>query len=247
MRLWKVGELAKQTGLTVRALHHYDEIGLLTPSQRSASGYRLYDGEDIARLLQILSLRQLGFSLDEIRDSLAKPELSLPRVLELHIARLRDGIELQRRLCSRLEAVAERLRSSEVISVEEFLKTMEAMMDAKAMFEKYYTPEQLQQLEERKKMLGEEHIRQVEQEWPQLIAEVRAEMDKGTDPASETMQRLSKRWMELVQEFTGGDPGIAQSVKNLYQGEPSAQQRTGLDPEIMNYVNQAVAASRKAD
>ena len=243
MRLWKVGELAKQTGLTVRALHHYDEIGLLTPSQRSASGYRLYDGEDIARLLQILSLRQLGFSLDEVRDSLAKPELSLPRVLELHIARLRDGIELQRRLCSRLETVAERLRSSEVVSVEEFLETMEVMN----MFEKYYTPEQLQQLEERKKMLGEEHIRQVEQEWPQLIAQVRAEMDKGTDPASETMQRLSKRWMELVQEFTGGDPGIAQSVKNLYRNEPSAQQRTGLDPGIMTYVNQAVAASRKTD
>ena len=243
MRLWKVGELAKQTGLTVRALHHYDEIGLLAPSRRSASGYRLYDGDDIARLLQILSLRQLGFSLDEIRDSLAKPGLSLPRVLELHIARLRDGIELQRKLCSRLEKMAERLHSSEVVSVEEFLETMEAMN----MFEKYYTQEQLQQLEERKKRLGEEHIRQVEQEWPQLIAQVRAEMDKGTDPASETMQRLSRRWMELVQEFTGGDPGIAESVKKLYQNEPSAQQRTGLDPQIMAYVQQAAAASRKTD
>ncbi|HWN43820.1 MAG TPA: MerR family transcriptional regulator [Thermoanaerobaculia bacterium] len=247
MRLWKVGELAKQTGLTVRALHHYDEIGLLTPSRRSASGYRLYGGDDIARLLQILSLRQLGFSLDEIRDSLAKPGLSLPRVLELHIARLRDGIELQSKLCSRLEAVAERLRSPEAVSVEEFLETMEAMMDAKAMFEKYYTQEQLQQLEERRKMLGEEHIRQVEQEWPRLIAQVREEMAKGTDPASETMQRLSKRWMELVQEFTGGDPGITQSLKNLYQGEPSVQQRNGLDPGIFAYVQQAVAASRKTE
>jgi MerR family transcriptional regulator, thiopeptide resistance regulator len=247
MRLWKVGELAKQTGLTVRALHHYDEIGLLTPSQRSASGYRLYDGDDIARLLQILSLRQLGFSLDEIRESLAKPDLSLQRVLELHIGRLRDGIELQRKLCSRLETVAERLRSSEVVSVEEFLETMEAMMDAETMFEKYYTPEQLQQLEERKKMLGEEHIREVEQEWPRLIAQVREEMAKGTDPASETMQRLSKRWMELVQEFTGGDPGITQSLKNLYQGEPSVQQRNGLDPGIFAYVQQAVAASRKSE
>ena len=243
MRLWKVGELAKQTGLTVRALHHYDEIGLLTPSRRSASGYRLYDGDDIARLLQILSLRQLGFSLDEIRESLAKPELSLPRVLELHIARLRDGIELQRRLCSRLETVAARLRSSEVVSVEDFLATMEAMN----MFEKYYTQEQLQQLEERRKTLGEERIREVEQEWPRLIAEVRAEMDKGTDPASETMQRLSRRWMELVHEFTGGDPGITRSLGNLYQGEPSAQQQTGLDPGVFAYVQQAVAASRKTD
>ena len=243
MRLWKVGELAKQTGLTVRALHHYDEIGLLSPSKRSAAGYRLYDGDDVARLLQILSLRQLGFSLEEIGACLAKPEFSLPRVLELHVSRLREGIELQRRLCSRLETVAARLRSSEVVSVEEFLETMEAMN----MFEKYYTQEQLQQLEERRKMLGEDRIREVEQEWPRLIAEVRAEMDKGTDPASETMQRLSKRWMELVQMFTGGDPAIAESVKKLYQGEPSVQQRSGLDPGIMAYVQQAVAASKKAD
>ena len=92
MRLWKVGELAKQTGLTVRALHHYDEIGLLSPSHRSEAGYRLYDGEDIARLLQILSLRQLGFSLDETGDCLSRPENTLEHVLGLHIARLRDGI-----------------------------------------------------------------------------------------------------------------------------------------------------------
>jgi DNA-binding transcriptional MerR regulator len=243
MRLWKVGELAKQTGLTVRALHHYDEIGLLSPSQRSQSGYRLYDGDDIARLLQILSLRQVGFSLEEIRVSLANPELSLPRVLELHIGRLREGIELQRKLCSRLEAVAARLRSAEAVSVEEFLETMEAMN----MFEKYYTEEQRRQLEERKAAVGEERIREVEQEWPQLIAQVRAEMDKGTDPASETVQRLARRWMELVHEFTGGDPGIAQSVKEMYQQEPSLQQRTGLDPAMFDYVNRALAVARKPD
>ncbi|HWM90940.1 MAG TPA: MerR family transcriptional regulator [Thermoanaerobaculia bacterium] len=247
MRLWKVGELAKQTGLTVRALHHYDEIGLLSPTRRSASGYRLYDGDDIARLLQILSLRQLGFSLEEIRDSLAKPELSLQRVLELHISRLREGIELQRKLCSRLETVAERLRSSETVSVEEFLETMEAMMDATAMFEKYYTQEQLQQLEERKKTVGEERIREVEQEWPRLIAEVRAEMDKGTDPASEAVQQLARRWTGLIREFTGGDPGIQQSLNRMYREEPSLQQRTGIDAALSDYISRALAASQKAD
>lgn len=243
MRLWKVGELAKQTGLTVRALHHYDEIGLLTPSRRSASGYRLYDGDDVARLLQILSLRQLGFSLEEIRDCLAKPGYSLPRVLELHVSRLREGIELQRRLCSRLETMAQRLRSPEAVSVEEFLATMEAM----TMFEKHYTEEQLRQLEERRKTLGEERIRQVEQEWPRLIAEVRAEMDKGTDPASETVQQLARRWMGLVREFTGGDPGIQQSLNRMYRDEPAVQQRTGIDPALSAYVQQALAAAKKAD
>jgi len=69
----KVGELARRTGLTVRALHHYDEIGLLRPSLRTEAGHRLYSEGDVARLQRVLSLRQLGFSLEEVRDCLDRP------------------------------------------------------------------------------------------------------------------------------------------------------------------------------
>ena len=106
----KVGELARRTGLTVRTLHHYDEIGLLKPSLHTEAGYRLYTAGDVARLQQVLSLRQLGFSLEEIRDCLDRPGFSPLEVIRLHVARLREQIELQRRLCERLEALAEHFR-----------------------------------------------------------------------------------------------------------------------------------------
>ena len=61
-----VGQVARLSGITVRTLHHYDEVGLLTPSGRSASGYRLYDRGDVERLRRILGYRDLGFGLDEI-------------------------------------------------------------------------------------------------------------------------------------------------------------------------------------
>src|SRR5215467_3801754 len=61
-----VGELSRLTGVTVRALHHYDEIGLVRPSQRTAAGYRLYDEPDVLRLQQVLVLRELGVPLDQI-------------------------------------------------------------------------------------------------------------------------------------------------------------------------------------
>ena len=61
-----VGELSRLTGLTVRALHHYDEIGLVRPSQRTAAGYRLYDEADALRLQQVMVLRELGVPLDQI-------------------------------------------------------------------------------------------------------------------------------------------------------------------------------------
>jgi MerR family transcriptional regulator, thiopeptide resistance regulator len=68
-----VGEVSELTGVTVRALHHYDELGLLSPSERSEAGYRLYSYEDLARLREILIWRQLGFSLAEILSLLDDP------------------------------------------------------------------------------------------------------------------------------------------------------------------------------
>ena len=112
------------------------------------------------------------------------------------------------------------------------------------MFEKYYTEEQKRQIEERGRALGEERIRAGEAEWPQLIAKVRAEMDKGTDPASETVQALARRWKELLREFTGGDPGIQQSLNRMYREEPTVQQRAGLDPALMEYVGKMMAAGK---
>src|SRR5437660_5159294 len=98
----KVGELARRTGLTIRTLHHYDDIGLLRPSLHTEAGHRLYVAGDVARLQQVVSLRQLGFSLDEVRDCLDQPDFSPLEVIELHRARLEKQIELQRRLSERL-------------------------------------------------------------------------------------------------------------------------------------------------
>ncbi len=131
----KVGELARRTGLTIRTLHHYDEIGLLKPSLRTESGHRLYSVADIARLQQVLSLRQLGFSLEEVRHCLDRPGFSPLEVIHLHVARLREQIELQRKLCERLEALAEHFRPAGAVSADAFLQTIEVM----TMIEKWFT------------------------------------------------------------------------------------------------------------
>ena len=74
MSQMKIGELAKQIGLSIRTLHYYDQVGLLAPSQHTKAGHRLYSEGDIIRLQQIVSLRQLGFALSEIRDCLDSPD-----------------------------------------------------------------------------------------------------------------------------------------------------------------------------
>lgn len=239
---WKVGELAKRTGLTVRTLHHYDAIGLLRPSHRTAADHRLYAEADIARLQQIQSLRQLGFSLAEIRDALDRRGLSRQQVLELHLSRLRDQIELQQRLYRRLAAIAGRLAAAEEVSVAELTQAMEEMK----MYEKYFTPEQMDELQQRGREVGPERIREVEAEWPRLIAEVRAEMEKGTDPSEPRVQELARRWTGLVREFSGGSPGIEKSVATMYRQEPGAMQKSGLDSGVFEYVNRAIQAAKEA-
>src|SRR5262245_45646488 len=121
----KVGELARRTGLTIRTLHHYDEIGLLRPSLHTEAGHRLYTAADVARLQQVLSLRQLGFSLEEVRDCLDRPGFSPLEVIRLHVVRLREQIELQRKLCDGLETLASYFQSAGEVSAEMFLQTIE--------------------------------------------------------------------------------------------------------------------------
>ena len=238
----KVGELAKCTGLTVRTLHHYDEIGLLRPSLHTDSGHRLYTAGDVARLQQVLSLRELGFSLEQIAGCLDRPGFSPLEVIRLHVARLRDQITLQTRLCERLEAVAARLEAAGEVSADEFIRTIEEI----TMIESYYTPEQLEAIKARGEQLGTERIQQSQQEWAELIAQVRSEMDKGTDPTAPEVQAMARRWINLVEQFTGGDPGIERSLGRLWkeQGDTIvAQHGTEYDPRgVFEYIGRAMAA-----
>ena len=89
-QLHTVGEVAALAGVTVRTLHHYDRIGLLVPSRRSGSGYRLYGYGDLERLRQIMLLRELRFSLDAIAEVLDTPTHGRRSALEAQRDLLRD-------------------------------------------------------------------------------------------------------------------------------------------------------------
>lgn len=230
----RVGELAKRTGISVRTLHHYDDVGLVSPSHRTVSGHRLYGREEVVRLQQVLSLRQLGFPLEEIRELLSRPDFDAQRLVLDHIARLRQRIAAEQELCARLEAVAAHYTSA---SADEFIQAIEVM----TMFDKYYTKEQLDTLAKRREMFGEEKMREFQEEWPRLIASVKEEMQRGTDPSDPKVQALARRWMELIEAFTGGDPGIAQSLKNFYRGEPQFAQQQGLDAGMSEYIQRALS------
>lgn len=245
--LWKVGELAARTGLTVRTLHHYDAIGLLSPSDRTeslhGSGHRLYTAADVARLQQIQSLKMLGFSLEQVRDYLTRSDYDPRQVVRLHLERVRGQAEELTRLADRLAALSDALDKAEAVSADEFLTTIEEM----TMIEKYYTPEQLETLRKRREEGGEameEAIQKGPQMWADFHADVKAAMDAGVEPTDPKAQELAKRWYALVSGFTGGDPGLFNSLRKMYETEPKV---AGMDTAAMRpgqeYILKAAAAA----
>ncbi len=102
-----VGAVARLAGITVRTLHHYDEIGLLHPSGRSDAGYRRYADGDLDRLQRILFFRELGFGLDQIKDAMTDGGADASAHLRRQHAMLRDRIERLQRMASAVEKAME--------------------------------------------------------------------------------------------------------------------------------------------
>jgi DNA-binding transcriptional MerR regulator/uncharacterized glyoxalase superfamily protein PhnB len=124
---WKIGALARATGLTVRALHHYDHIGLLTPSGRTDAGHRVYSSGDVARLYRISLLRRLGFPLGQIAAVLDDPHWQLPGAVHRHLDHTRQRAAAAARLCARLARMAAELDRRHDPSTENLLSALEEM------------------------------------------------------------------------------------------------------------------------
>lgn len=106
---WRVGEIAEATGLTVRALHHYEAIGLVMPTERTQSGHRLYGLPALERLYRVLTLRALGLPLDHIRTLVESSSPALRETLTEHLALISERAQQHHRLRERITAVLARL------------------------------------------------------------------------------------------------------------------------------------------
>ncbi len=226
----KIGELAKQTGISIRTLHYYDEIGLLSPSHRTEVGHRLYRDKDIIRLQQIVSLRQLRFSLKEIRECLENPAFSLQQAIDLHQNRIREQIVSSYTLLGRLNLIASELQTTQSVAVENLIQAMEII----TMSEQYFTPEQQEALESR--------FREVEAQWQELLTQIRAEMSKGTDLNNPSVRNLARRWRLIMKFLICGDEQIYESLVRMYQQEEVEAASWGtMDAATFDYLLKAVS------
>jgi MerR family transcriptional regulator, thiopeptide resistance regulator len=135
----RVSEVARLSGVTVRTLHHYDAIGLLVPSRRSAKGYRLYTGEDLLRLQQIVIGRALGMPLEQIRRTLDDPAFDLGEALREQRGLLVERFEQTRQMIANVDAALAAIDQQEE----------EKVMDAKQLFDGFDPSEYQAEVEQR--------------------------------------------------------------------------------------------------
>ncbi len=233
----RVGTLAERTGVSVRTLHYYDEIGLLKPSGRTEAGHRLYNDKDVARLQQIVSLKDLGLSLEEITECLSNPEFSPLAIVRMHSTRLNKKLKHMQKLYERLRTLEQHLQGTDDVTTDEFIHIIESI----TMIEKYFDEETLEQLQQRRESFGKEAIKNTEKQWEVLAQKVSAEMNKGTDPTSEPVQELAREWTGLLELFTGGNPQIESSVREMYKTEGIEKASRGLfNAEMFEYMGKAI-------
>ena len=241
-----VGQMAAIAGISVRALHHYEKLGLLPAASRSDSGYRLYTSDDLARLQEILSLRDLGFALAEIRAWFQDEGHDPHQAMRLHLQRVSERIAGLESLRDVLQEVLRRIPEHGSASPEQVVRVVERMKAMKDM-ERYFTSAQLESVKARGVPLGAEGVRAVEREWSELIAKVRAAMETGVPAGSAEVLALASRWKELIGLFSGGDSDIVRGLERYYREHPGVAAEMGIDQEMYHYIRSAWSTKRDLD
>lgn len=188
---WKVSEVSRLAHVTVRTLHHYDEIGLLVPSERSEAGYRLYGRDDLQRLHQILLFRELDFTLEAIQGLLDAP-----------------AFERLRALRAQRELLFERIARAEAVigAVDAAIESLEGGgdMPEETLFEGFGAHENAEYAEEARDRWGDteayrESMRRAKRYGKRDWARVKADGEA-----------IERRWEALLR--AGRDPGDAEAA-----------------------------------
>ncbi len=237
-----VKAFARLAGVTVRTLHFYDQKGLLTPSLRTESGQRLYRRTDLLRLQQILMLKHVGFSLEEVRQLLDNPRYDVRRSLRIQqqaVARRVRELQQASRAIDEALATLERGGAEDLdwAQITDIMRGAIAM-DNQEWVKQYYTPEQWADLEARARTMSPEDVQSGQQAWADLIADFKAK--RGLPPEHPEVQALIARQEALIEQFTQGDPGIRAALQKMYAGrDQMPAQYQPYDDDLAAFIERA--------
>jgi DNA-binding transcriptional MerR regulator len=235
--LLTVGELAKIMDTTVRTLQFYDKEGLLNPSSRSEGGRRLYTKKDMVKLHQILSMKFLGFSLDQIKNNLIS--LDTPQevihILSKQAEVVRKQIEDLTSALSAIEALQGEISQMQIVNFDRYADII-ALLRLKNegyWVLKYFDNKFITHIKDRftdKPQLGNALYK----DWDRLGDETVFLKSQEEPPESERSQELAKQWWNLIMEVTGGDLSLLPELIKFDQSKQDWDKELQKKQEIID-------------
>lgn len=192
----KINQVAKLTGITVRTLHYYDEIGLLKPHKITDSGYRLYDSADLELLQQILFFKELDFSLDDIKKIITSPQYDRESALKNHKALL---IKKKNRIENLISLVDNTLKGAHDMSFKQFdMSEIEACKKnyEKEVKDRWGNTQAFKESQEKTKDYSSEQWKMMSDEGSLILKEFGE--NRHIDPSGEKALALVKKWQDYI-------------------------------------------------
>jgi len=216
VKAYTVSQVAKMAGVSVRALHHYDQIGLLKPSARTGAGYRLYGEPELLRLQQILFFKELDMPLGEVRQILDDPGFDQMAALEHHRQLLHRRMERLKRLLKTIDRTIDKLTEDDMTLTDEELYegfTTEQIERYKREAREMSGPAQVEESEQRVKKMSRAEWKAVGAEGEAVTTALAALADR--EPGDAEVQALIARHHAWIENFY---PCSAEIYRGLAQG-----------------------------
>ena len=257
LRFYTVGALARLSGVSVRALHHYDSIGLLKPASVGENGYRQYGREELLRLQQVLFHRELGLSLAEIAAVLDAPEFDRLAALRRQRDRARAQSDRHRRLLETIDLTIAELEGKRTMKDNEIYQGFEPEKQAEyeAYILRHYGEDARRHIEAGRRRMSQMSPQEMQAHMAELAA-VEADLAKAIEaavaPDDPLLDPVLSRHHAWVAAAWGSSPSAEaySGLGNLYASHPDFVARyDGIRPGLAGWLKQAMAAfaRRKLD
>ncbi|MDJ0394372.1 MerR family transcriptional regulator [Rhodococcus sp. G-MC3] len=244
----KVGEVARLVGISVRALHHYDEISLVVPSGRTPKGYRSYSAQDVERLHQVLTYRELGFALDNIADLLDDPSVDAMVHLQRQRALLDVRIDRLHQMAAAVDKMMEAKKMGIQLSPEEQREVFgdnwlgdEYAVEAE---ERWSNSEEWKQSQSRTASFSKEDWVRVKAETDALEADFAAAMALGVAADSDEGSVLAERHRESIERYYDCGYEMHACLGEMYiADERFTKHYDDVAPGLAQYLRDAIVAN----
>ncbi len=248
--MYSVKELSTLAGVSVRTLHYYDQIGLLTPARIAENGYRQYDDAGLMRLQQILFYRELDFKLSDIKELLDSPAFEQVSALESHWDALWARLARTERLIKTVEDTIQHLKGEKEMSKKALFQAFsdEEQEEYAKQAEQQYDPETVRESNRKWKNYSAEKKQAIMDEGNQVYVDMIAAMPKGAD--SPEAQACVERWRSHMDYFW--TPNLEQllGLATMYGQSPDFKVNFyEINPDVAVFMREAVAiyvAERKS-